>query len=77
MDNRGYPRIKASVPIEFHVRHLEATEEPWIGRGMLDNLSLTGIFFVPDDQPPLQQGDKRFHLHLISPYRGAVKPVDH
>ena len=59
MDRRNYPRIETSIPIEFNVLHLEATEEPWIGRGVLANLSLTGIFFFPENQPPLKQGDIR------------------
>jgi hypothetical protein len=59
MDRRNYPRIEASIPIEFNVLDLEATEAPWIGRGVLANLSLTGIFFFPDNQPPLKQGDIR------------------
>ena len=44
MDRRNFPRIEASTPLEFNVRHLEAKEEPWIG-GVIANLSLTGIFF--------------------------------
>jgi len=49
MDRRNYPRTEATIPIEFNVQHPEATEEPWIGRGVLANLSLTGIFFFPDN----------------------------
>jgi hypothetical protein len=48
MDRRNYPRTNVSIPVKFHIRHLEAPGEPWIGRGVLKNLSLNGIFFIPD-----------------------------
>ena len=57
MDRRNYPRTKGAIPIEFHVRNPEAPEKPWIGKGVLVNLSLTGIFFFPNNQPPLKHGD--------------------
>ena len=76
MDRRNYPRIEASVPIEINVRDLEATEEPWIGRGVLANLSLTGIFFFPDNQPPLKQGDIRdFTFTLSHAIEGLFGPL--
>ena len=76
MDRRNYPRTKACVPIEFHVQHLEATEEPWIGRGVLANLSLTGILFIPDNQPPIKQGDIRdFTVTLTNPLKGLPRPL--
>ncbi|MGB8993393.1 MAG: PilZ domain-containing protein [Desulfobaccales bacterium] len=59
MERRNYPRTDGFIPIEFQIRHLETPDEPWIGRGVLTNLSFTGIFFVPDDQPPLKPGDIR------------------
>jgi PilZ domain len=76
MDRRNYPRIEGSIPIEFNVRPLEATEEPWIGRGALANLSLTGIFFFPDNQPPLKQGDIRdFTFNLSHAIEGLFRPL--
>lgn len=76
MDRRNYPRIESSIPIEFHVRHLEVTEEPWMGRGVLGNLSLTGIFFFPDNQPPLKQGDIRdFTFTLSHAIEGLSGPL--
>jgi hypothetical protein len=75
MDRRHYPRTKVSNPLEFHVRHLEDPAEPWIGRGELANLSLTGIFFVPDGPPPLKQGDMRdFTFTLSHPVEGFSRP---
>jgi hypothetical protein len=75
MDSRNYPRIEASIPMEFNVQHLEATEEPWIGRGVLANLSLTGIFFFPDNQPPLKKGDIRdFTFTLPHAIEGFSRP---
>jgi hypothetical protein len=75
MDHRNYPRIEASIPIECNVQHLEATEEPWIGRGVLANLSLTGIFFFSDNQPPLKQGDIRdFTFTLPHAIEGLSRP---
>jgi PilZ domain len=59
MDRRNYPRTSVSIPVKFQIRHLEDPEEPWIGRGVLKNLSLCGIFFIPDDQPPIKPGDIR------------------
>ena len=76
MDRRNYPRTEVSIPMEFNVRHLEATEEPWIGRGALGNLSLTGIFFFPDNQPPLKQGDIRdFTFTLSHAIEGLSRPL--
>ena len=76
MDRRNYPRIESSIPIEFQVGNLEATEEPWVGRGMLGNLSLTGIFFFPDNQPPLKQGDIRdFTFTLSHAIEGLSGPL--
>lgn len=75
MERRSYPRTKVSNPLEFYVRHLDAPEEPWIGRGTLANLSLTGIFFVPDDQPPLKRGDiGDFTFTLSHPTEGFSRP---
>jgi hypothetical protein len=75
MDRRSYPRTKGSIPIEFHVQHLEAAEEPWIGKGVLANLSLTGIFFFPNDQLPLKQGDIRdFTFTLPHAVEGLSRP---
>ncbi len=75
MERRNYPRTKVANPIEFHFRPLEPPAEPWIGRGTLANLSLTGIFFVPDDQPPLKQGDiGDFTFTLSHPVEGFSRP---
>jgi hypothetical protein len=75
MDRRNYPRTEVFIPIEFNVRHLEATEEPWVGRGVLANLSLTGILFFPDNQPPLKQGDIRdFTFALPHAIEGLSRP---
>jgi hypothetical protein len=74
MDRRNYPRTNVSIPIEFQVRDLEALEEPWTGRGVLTNLSLTGIFFVADDQPPIEPGDIRdFIFTPFHPLERLVK----
>jgi hypothetical protein len=76
MERRSYPRTKACIPIEIHVRHPESTEEPWIGKGVVANLSLTGIFFIPDDQPPIKPGDIRdFTFTLSQPIEGLPKPL--
>jgi hypothetical protein len=75
MDRRNYPRMGASFPIGFNVRNHEATEYPWIGRGVLANLSLTGIFFFPDNQLPLKQGDIRdFTFTLPHATEGMSRP---
>jgi hypothetical protein len=75
MDRRHYPRTEASIPIEFKVRDLEVTGEPRIGRGVLVNLSLTGIFFFPDDHSPLKPGDIRdFIFSLPHAIEGLSKP---
>jgi len=77
MERRNYPRTEATIPIECNVRPLEATEEPWIGRGALANLSLTGIFFFPDNQPPFKQGDIReFTFSLSHAVEGFSKPLN-
>ena len=76
MERRNYPRIKAFIPIEIQVRHPESTEEPLIGGGVVANLSLTGIFFIPDDQPPIKPGDIRdFTFTLAQPIEGLPKPL--
>ena len=75
MGCRNYPRTEVSIPIEFHVRRIEATEEPWIGMGVLADLSLTGIFFFPDNQSPLKQGDIRdFTFALPRAIEGFSRP---
>jgi c-di-GMP-binding flagellar brake protein YcgR len=76
MERRSYPRTKACIPIEIHAQHPEAAEEPWTGRGVVANLSLTGIFFIPDHQPPFTQGDIRdFTFTLTNPIKGLPKPL--
>ena len=76
MERRIYPRIKAFIPIEIHVQHPESIEEPWLCGGVVANLSLTGIFFIPDNQPPFKQGDIRdFTFTLANPIEGLPKPL--
>ena len=76
MDRRKYPRTKACIPIEIHVRHPEGTEEPWIGRGAVANLSLTGILFFPDNHPPIKQGDIRdFTFTPAHPIEGLPRAL--
>jgi hypothetical protein len=72
MERRDYPRTHGSIPIEFRVRHLETPDAPWIGRGVLTNLSLSGIFFIPEDQPPLKPGDIRDFTFTPSHPHGAM-----
>jgi hypothetical protein len=75
MDLRNYPRTEVSIPIEFKVRSLGAIEEPWMGRGVLANLILTGIFFFPDNQPPLRPEDIRdFTFTLPHAIEGFSRP---
>ena len=75
MYRSNYPRTEVSIPIEFKVRRLEAKERPWRGKGVLANLSLTGIFFFPDNQPPLKQGDIRdFTFTLPHAIEGLSRP---
>lgn len=58
-ERRRFGRIKISEPRICHV-HMPQSQELWTDRGILMNISLGGIYFVCDRQPPLKKGDIRY-----------------
>jgi anti-sigma28 factor (negative regulator of flagellin synthesis) len=57
-ERRRFGRINLSEPKRCRV-HLPQSRELWTDQGMVMNISLGGIYFVCDRQPPLEQGDIR------------------
>jgi anti-sigma28 factor (negative regulator of flagellin synthesis) len=65
-ERRQFGRIKISEPRICHV-HMPKSQELWTDRAILMNISLGGIYFVCDRQPPLKKGDVRY-LTFDTPY---------
>jgi len=65
-ERRRFGRINIAEPRICHV-HLPQSQELWTDQGILVNISLGGIYFLCDKQPPLEKGDIRF-LTLDTPY---------
>jgi anti-sigma28 factor (negative regulator of flagellin synthesis) len=65
-ERRQFGRVNISEPRICHV-HLPQSQELWTGQGLLVNISLGGIYFVCDKQPPLEKDDIGF-LTLNTPY---------
>ena len=65
-ERRRFGRIHIAEPRVCHV-HLPQSQELWTDQGILMNISLGGIYFLCDKQPPLEKDDIRF-LTLHTPY---------
>src|SRR5665647_3879694 len=65
-ERRQFGRINIAEPRICHV-YLTQPQELWTGQGLLVNISLGGIYFVCDKQPPLEKDDICF-LTLDTPY---------
>jgi len=65
-ERRQFGRINIAEPRICHV-HLPQSQELWTDQGILVNISLGGIYFLCDKQPPLEKDDIRF-LTLDTPY---------
>jgi hypothetical protein len=84
MERRKYHRLYFSLPMELQVR-LQDGQEAWTSDGLLQNLSLGGVYFVCDTLPRLRRGDVgEFILQVGGPggasrlrAAGQVKRVDH
>ncbi|MBM4302525.1 MAG: PilZ domain-containing protein [Deltaproteobacteria bacterium] len=58
-ERRRFGRIQISEPRVCHI-HLPHSQELWTDQGILVNISLGGIYFVCDRQPPLEKDDIRY-----------------
>lgn len=65
-ERRRFGRVKISEPGICHI-HLPQSQELWTDRGILMNISLGGIYFLCDRQPPLEKNDIRY-LTFDTPY---------
>lgn len=55
-ERRRFGRIHIFEPRKCHI-HLPQSQELWTDQGILVNISLGGIYFVCDRQPPLEKDD--------------------
>ena len=58
-ERRQFGRINIAEPRICHV-YLTQSHELWTGQGILVNISLGGIYFVCDNQPPFEKDDIGF-----------------
>jgi len=58
-ERRRFGRVHISEPRVCHI-HLPQSQELWTDQGILVNISLGGIYFVCDRQPPLEKDDIRY-----------------
>ena len=65
-ERRQFGRIKIAEPRICHV-HMPQSQELWTGQGILVNISLGGIYFVCDRQPPIEKDDICY-LTFDTPY---------
>jgi anti-sigma28 factor (negative regulator of flagellin synthesis) len=66
LERRQFGRINISEPRICHV-HMPQSQELWTGQGILVNISLGGIYFVCDRQPPIEKEDICY-LTFDTPY---------
>ena len=71
-ERRRFGRIHIFEPRRCNI-HLPQSKELWTDQGILVNISLGGIYFVCDRQPPLGKDDICY-LTLDNPY---ADPKDH
>lgn len=71
-ERRRFGRIHIYEPRRCNI-HLPQSRELWTDQGILVNISLGGIYFVCDRQPPLVKNDICY-LTLDNPY---ADPKDH
>jgi hypothetical protein len=60
MEKRQFGRITISEPQVCQV-HVPKSQELWVHQGIIRNICLEGIYFVCDEEPPLDKDDIR-HL---------------
>ena len=70
-ERRQFGRIHIAEPRICRV-HLPQSQELWTDQGILVNISLGGLYFLCDKQPPLEKDDIRY-LTLDSPYSDPEK----
>ena len=54
-EKRQFGRVKISQPQRCHI-HVPQSQKLWVNQGIIRNISLGGIYFVCDSQPPLAKG---------------------
>jgi hypothetical protein len=65
-ERRRFGRIHIFEPRVCHI-HLPQSQKLWTDQGILVNISLGGIYFVCDQQPPIEKGDICY-LTFDTPY---------
>ena len=70
-ERRQFGRIHIAEPRICRV-YLPQSQELWTDQGILVNISLGGLYFLCDKQPPLEKDDIRY-LTLDSPYSDSEK----
>jgi anti-sigma28 factor (negative regulator of flagellin synthesis) len=65
-ERRRFGRINIFEPRRCHI-HLPQSPELWTDQGILVNISLGGLYFVCDRQPPLEKDDIHY-LTFDAPY---------
>lgn len=65
-ERRRFGRIHIFEPRKCNI-HLPRSQELWTDQGILVNISLGGLYFVCERQPPLEKGDICY-LTLDHPY---------
>jgi anti-sigma28 factor (negative regulator of flagellin synthesis) len=68
-ERRRFGRIHIAEPRVCHI-HLPQSQDLWTNQGILVNISLGGIYFVCDRQPPLEKDDIRY-LTFDAPHPDA------
>jgi hypothetical protein len=59
MEWRRIKRFFVGIPMTYKVNIPESLEIPWMGSGVVKNVSLIGLYFRSNDTPPLEEGQIR------------------
>jgi hypothetical protein len=59
MERRINQRFYVAIPITFKVQIPKPTENPWMGSGVLENISYGGLYFKSNDTLPVEEGQIR------------------
>jgi hypothetical protein len=59
LEKRQFSRVNISEPKTCQV-HVSQTHRLWQSRGIIQNISLGGVYFACDRQPPLEKNDIRY-----------------
>jgi hypothetical protein len=59
MEWRRVKRLFVGIPMTYQIQVPESPEISWMGYGVVENVSLIGLYFRSNDIPPLEQGQLR------------------